>query len=257
MKLWLLGSGSSGNAVLIEHGKTRVLVDAGFGPRILCERLALVGIAPQSVLAVLLTHEHLDHVRGVRALARRYRWPVYATRGTHAALRRLGDCRREVVERSTPAFVDGLMIEMWQVAHDAAEPCAYFITACDTGERALVAYDLGYVSSGLAEACGHVDILVIESNHDEGMLRAGPYPPVLQKRIAGPRGHLSNRAAGILMRAAVTRRARHVVLAHLSEINNTPDLALGNARRTLARAAFTGTLVAASQDAVCGPVGNA
>jgi len=257
VRVWLLGSGSNGNAVVVEHGMTRVLIDAGFGPRTLCKRLARARIAPQSIHALILTHEHIDHVRGARGLTRRFGWPVYATHGTHSALPSLAACRREVVDTTTPAIIDDLLIEAWRISHDATEPVAFFVTAMDTGERALVAYDLGYVSSGLAEACAHVDILVVESNHDEGMLRAGPYPPRLQARIAGPRGHLSNRAAGLLMRAAMRGRARHVVLAHLSEVNNTPDVALGNAHRTLTRAGFTGTLVAAVQDTVCGPIGSA
>jgi phosphoribosyl 1,2-cyclic phosphodiesterase len=225
-------------------------------PRSTCTRLARIGIAPESILALLLTHEHQDHARGARVLARRFHWPIYATRGTHAQLPDLRKARREIVTRSEPTLLDQLLIESWMVPHDAAEPCAYFITATDTGERALIAFDLGYVSSGLAEACGHVDILVLESNHDEEMLRAGPYPPSVQRRIAGPFGHLSNRAAGILMRAAVKRRAQHVVLCHLSEVNNSPDVALGNARRVLKSAGFQGTVVAATQDVVCGPVGS-
>ena len=256
MRLWLLGSGSNGNAIVVEHGSTRILIDAGFGPRVICGRLARVGIAPESINALILTHEHIDHVRGARALVHKFHWPLYATRGTHLQVRGFGGCRREIIEPPTPVLIDDVMIEGWRVSHDAAEPVAYFITARDTGERAVIAYDLGYVSSGLAAACGHVDILVIESNHDEGMLRAGPYPPRLQARIAGPRGHLSNRAAGILMRAAAVGRARHVVLAHISETNNTPDVALGNARRTLHSAAFSGLLVAAPQEGVCGPVGS-
>lgn len=256
MRLWVLGSGSLGNAVLLEHGRTRILIDAGLSPRSTCARLARIGVAPESILALLLTHEHQDHARGARVLARRFHWPIYATRGTHAELPDLRKARREIVTRE-PTLLDQLLIERWMVPHDAAEPCAYFITATDTGERALIAFDLGHVSSGLAEACGHVDILVLESNHDEGMLRAGPYPLSVQRRIAGPFGHLSNRAAGILMRAAVKRRAQHVVLCHLSEVNNSPDVALGNARRVLKSAGFQGTVVAATQDVVCGPVGSA
>jgi phosphoribosyl 1,2-cyclic phosphodiesterase len=257
VRLWVLGSGSLGNAVLLEHGTSRILIDAGLSPRSICARLARIGIAPESILALLLTHEHQDHARGARVLARRFHWPIYATRGTHAELPDLRRARREIVTRGQPTQLAQLLIESWTVPHDAAEPCAYFITANDTGERAVIAFDLGYVSSGFAEACGHVDILVLESNHDEAMLRAGPYPPSVQRRIAGPFGHLSNRAAGILMRAAVKRRAQHVVLCHLSEVNNSPDVALGNARRVLKSAGFQGTVVAATQDVVCGPVGSA
>jgi phosphoribosyl 1,2-cyclic phosphodiesterase len=257
MRIWLLGSGSSGNAIVVEHAGARILIDAGFAARALCRRLARAHIAPQSILALMLTHEHSDHVRGVRGLTRRFNWPLYATRGTHSALPHLPPCTRQVIDSATPAVIDGMLVEAWRISHDATEPIAFFVTAMDTGERVLIAYDLGYVSSGLAEACAHVDVLVVESNHDEGMLRAGPYPPRVQARIAGPRGHLSNRAAGLLMRAAMRGRARHVVLAHISEVNNTPDVALGNARRTLTRAGFSGTLVAAVQDAVCGPIGSA
>lgn len=257
MRLWSLGSGSEGNSILVEHRGARIIIDAGFGTHTLCKRLKSVHIAPQSIHALMLTHEHLDHARGARSLAKRFGWPVYATRGTHSQIDGIDVCSRETIEPNEPAVIDWLLVEAWRVSHDAAEPVAYFVTALDSGERALIAFDLGYVSSGLAAAVGHVDILVVESNHDEGMLRTGPYPPRLQARIAGPRGHLSNRAAGLLMRAAVRHRARHVVLAHLSEVNNTPEVALGNARRTLTKAGFTGTLTAALQDTVCGPVGSA
>jgi phosphoribosyl 1,2-cyclic phosphodiesterase len=254
MKVWILGSGSRGNATLVEHRGAYVLIDAGFGPRTVCRRLHEAGCGPERVLALFLTHEHLDHMRGARSLATRYGWPVYATRGTHDEIHTLGSCHRVIVNDDAPARVGDLLVETWRISHDAAEPVAYFITASDTGERAVVAYDLGYVSGGFAEACGHVDILIVESNHDEGMLRSGPYPPRLQARIAGPRGHLSNRAAGVLMRHAAARRPQHIVLAHLSETNNTPDVALGNARRALAGSGFGGTLSAAPQDAVCGPL---
>ncbi|MGQ0538334.1 MAG: MBL fold metallo-hydrolase [Gemmatimonadaceae bacterium] len=254
MKVWLLGSGSGGNAIVLQHAGTNILVDAGFGPRTLCGRLRQCRIHPESIAALVLTHEHIDHARGAGRLARRFGWPVYATRGTHSELASLKRCRRVVIQSGAAFDVDDFTLEPWRTPHDAVESIAVFATARDTGERAAVVHDLGVVPAALSVALTTVDVLILESNHDEGMLRAGPYPPVLQDRIAGPRGHLSNRAAGHVIRDAVARGAGHVVLAHLSEQNNAPELALGTVRAALAGACFRGTLVAAPQDRVCGPI---
>lgn len=255
MRLWVLGSGSKGNALLFECGETRVLVDAGFSARRLTERLRHVGVAPESVNALVLTHEHSDHVCGVASAVKRWRWPVYATRGTLAAMferpvtcSELGDDLR--------LSVGGFDFEAVRTSHDAAEPVGYVATARGSGMRMAVMTDMGVVTPDVAAAVRHADVLVLESNHDEQMLRDGPYPYHLKRRVAGSHGHLSNRAAGALAAECVHRGLQHLVLAHLSETNNTPDVALDAMTASLRRTRWRGRTTAAAQHAVAGPFGD-
>ena len=252
MKLWMLGSGSSGNAVLLECDGSRILVDVGFGTRTLAGRLKTIGVAPASIDACLITHEHSDHVKGAGAAAKRWGWKVYCTRGTASA--------RELAKTGVKTFKPGatlefprMTVETTRTPHDAAESVGFVITSRSTGARAALFYDIGHVSAGIATACRDLDILVLESNHDDDMLRNGPYPRWLQARIASDTGHLSNRSAGVFAREALTRHVHHLVLAHLSENCNTPRVALRAMRAALIRARFTGTVTAAKQDAVVGP----
>ena len=249
----MLGSGSRGNAILLDAGPTRVLIDAGFGPRTLAGRMRACGIAPESVCAVIVTHEHHDHARGAAKAARKWGWDLYTSTGTVRACRRLSAAR---AFRSGDSFqIDDLTISTIRVSHDAEDPIA--LLACDerTGVRAAIAHDFGVPNESLRRAMDRVDILVLESNHDEGMLRAGPYPPFLQARIAGARGHLSNRAACTLARQAVHRDTRELILAHISEHNNTPNTAYRAMAAALRNTSFRGRLTPASQDAPAGPFG--
>lgn len=252
MKLWVLGSGSRGNAVVVESGACRVLIDAGFGPRILQKRMQSVGIRPETIEACIITHEHSDHLRGATRAARRWQWPLFATPGTISESR-LG-------ERPVTAFTAGatltfseLDLTTFATPHDAADPIGIVATARATGARAAVCTDIGYASDNVRAIVADVDILVLESNHDEQMLWNGPYPPWLQRRIASNTGHLSNRACADLVQDSVTPRLRQIVLAHLSEKNNTPMKAYESMRAAMQRTAFRGALSPALQDAVVGP----
>lgn len=254
MKLWLLGSGSLGNAVLLESGGTRVLIDAGFGPRVLVTRLRSAGIAPESIEAVLVTHEHWDHVRGVPSLARRWGWSVYATSGTiaaHAPLMALG---AKVLPRAGTSVLGGFDLQTVPTSHDAEESIAIVATARASGARAGVATDLGRATGEVRRALRDLDILVLEANHDDEMLRWGPYPPMLKRRIASDRGHLSNGEAASLAGECVDRSLKQIVLAHLSETNNTPSAAMTAVRPVLKKARFQGRIYAAPQHAVVGPI---
>jgi len=252
MQVWVLGSGSSGNAVLLESEGTRLLVDAGFGPRTLAARLKLTGVDPRSIAACVVTHDHSDHVGGAAKAAKRWGWQVFATDGTAAA----PDLAGVVVTTFAPG--DTLRVgafELRTVAtpHDAAEPVGILATAKGSGARAGICYDVGHASDGVRTLCESVDVLVLEANHDEGMLWAGPYPPWLCRRIASNTGHLSNRAAAQVARDAATPQLAHLVLAHLSEKNNTPVLADRTVRSALRSTTFRGKLTTARQDAVVGP----
>ena len=252
MKVWILGTGSSGNAVLIEGDGTRVLIDAGFGPRALAKRLKVTCVDPASIDACLLTHDHSDHVGGVARCARRWGWAVFATDRT-AQSRALADVSLAPLPVSTPMRINGLEITALPVPHDALETVGFLATTLSTGARAAICYDVGHANEHVRTLCSAVDILVLEANHDEGMLWAGPYPPWLCQRIAGRSGHLSNRDAGALVRESVTSRTAHVVLAHLSEQNNTPQMALHAVRSALRGTTFKGKLTTAAQDSVAGP----
>lgn len=255
VRLWLLGSGSKGNAVLLECGETRVLIDAGFSARRLAGRLRGIGIAPESIDALVLTHEHGDHVSGVESAVRRWGWPIYATPGTIAALYDLPVPGRSLASgmRLTIGQIELLAVP---VSHDAAEPVAFVATSSCSGMRAAIVTDLGVVTPAVAEAVRGVELLVLESNHDEMMLRNGPYPWHLKRRVASNHGHLSNVAAAHLIAAAAHRGLQGVVLAHLSETNNTPRIALDACGSVVRRTRWRGRVTAAPQHGVVGPFGD-
>jgi phosphoribosyl 1,2-cyclic phosphodiesterase len=254
----VLGSGSRGNALLVESGDTRVLVDCGFGPRAIARRLALLHRAPESIDALVLTHEHTDHAQGAMKACAKWGWPLYATAGTLAALPApLSPVR--VIAHGQPWSVgtlDGCSIA---VPHDAADCAALRFDNRATGQRVGVALDLGHVPAGLAAFFALSDLLVIEANHDLAMLHAGPYPRRLKERIRGRRGHLDNGAAAELIAHCAHRGLRGVVLAHLSETNNAPAEAVRAVQEIavarLAPARWAQTAVhAASQREPLGPV---
>jgi phosphoribosyl 1,2-cyclic phosphodiesterase len=194
-----------------------------------------------------------SHSRG-GARPRRWHWPLLVTEGTYAnsRLAALGTPAAMFRAGRTLEFSD-MLVETFRTPHDATEPIGVVITSRSTGARAAVCTDLGYASKTVRRMVRDVDILVIESNHDEEMLANGPYPPYLQRRIASSVGHLSNRDCADLVQESVTPRLRQIVLAHLSEQNNTPRVAFDNMRTAVRRTAFRGAMIPASQDAVMGP----
>lgn len=255
MKLWVLGSGSRGNAVLVESGACRVLIDVGFGPRILQQRMHAVGLHPESIEACVITHEHSDHMRGAARAIRRWNWSVFATDGTVSESRRLSALGSAVTTFRAGATLSfsGIEVTTFRTPHDAEEPIGVVATATSSGARAAVCTDIGFASDNVRRIVSDVDIMVLESNHDEQMLENGPYPPWLIRRIASNTGHLSNRACASLVCDSVTTRLRQIVLAHLSEKNNTPMVAYESMRAAVERTSFRGALIPALQDAVLGP----
>jgi len=252
MKLWMLGSGSAGNAALVECDGSRLLIDCGFGTRTLSGRLKTIGVKPESIDGCLITHEHTDHAKGAAAAAKRWGWQLYATAGTATAAE-LGGKRVHVFTPGATLDFPTMTVTSTRIPHDASEPTGFVVESRSTGARAGLFYDIGYVTRRIAKACEALDILVIESNHDEEMLHNGSYPLVLKRRIASRVGHLSNPEAARFAREMVTRDLQHVVLAHLSEENNTPRIALATTREAMAKTRFKGTVTAAKQDAVVGP----
>jgi phosphoribosyl 1,2-cyclic phosphodiesterase len=254
MKLWVLGSGSRGNAVVVESNGTRLMIDVGFGPRILQKRMAAAGIAPESIEACIITHEHSDHIRGAARAARRWHWPLFLTEGTYASSRlaALDTPAARITAGVTVAFSE-MDVTTFQTPHDAEDSIGVVITARSSGVRAAVATDLGCATATVREMMSDVDMLVVESNHDDDMLANGSYPVSVQRRIAGRSGHLSNHQCATLVRDVMSARLRKVVLAHLSAENNTPGVAFDTLRPVLRKSRFQGTLAWAPQDSVAGP----
>ncbi|HEV7413359.1 MAG TPA: MBL fold metallo-hydrolase [Casimicrobiaceae bacterium] len=233
MRFACLGSGSEGNGLLVECGSTRVLIDCGFGIRDAVARLARLGVDAESVTAIIVTHEHSDHVGGVAAFAARYGTAVWLTFGTLAAVaERFAALPRVYGFDSHDRFaIDGIEVRPFPVPHDAREPVQF---VCSDGRwRIGVLTDLGVSTAHVEASLSGCDALVLECNHDVDMLANGDYPYPLKQRIAGKQGHLDNAAAAALLGRLDNSRLKHLVAAHLSQHNNRPDLA---------RAALAGAL---------------
>ncbi|SBT04180.1 Beta-lactamase domain protein [Candidatus Accumulibacter aalborgensis] len=225
MRFASLGSGSQGNALIVDAGETKVLVDCGFSTRMATARLARLGASPADLAAIVVTHEHGDHVAGVFALARRHQLTVYLTHGTHAAAARgktvLPDCR--LIDGHSPFAIGSLEVLPFPVPHDAREPVQY---AFSDGQHCLgVLTDSGSITAHIVHVLRACDALVLECNHDRALLAASRYPAALKQRIGGRFGHLENEQAATLLRQVDTRRLQHLVAAHLSQENNRPELA--------------------------------
>ncbi len=231
-----LGSSSSGNATLLEFGRTRLLVDAGLSSREITRRLEAAGVAPGSLACILLTHEHHDHSRGTERFSTRHRVPVVCAPEALEAmnLSRVHLAAWEPISAGHTFDVGDVRVDPFPIPHDAAAPLGFVLQG--EGVRVGIALDLGHATTLVVERLRGCHVLFVESNHDDRMLQAGPYPWQLKQRISGRMGHLSNsEAAGLLARVA-DEECRAVVLAHLSERNNTPALARSAASGALAAA---------------------
>lgn len=228
MRIVILASGSGGNATLFEAGGTRVLVDAGVGLRELGRRLEEAGVGlPQ---AIVITHAHQDHVGESLQFARKLKVPIWASESTERCERLHGRPEVKVFGMREPFALGALTITPTPLPHDAAQ---VGLVIEGGGRKAAIATDLGEVPASLPAHLRGVDVALIESNHDPEMLRRGPYPAFLKRRILSARGHLSNQQAHALLRL-LSPETHTVVLMHLSEKNNLPELALASARDALA-----------------------
>jgi phosphoribosyl 1,2-cyclic phosphodiesterase len=288
VRFTVLASGSKGNCTVVSGGRTRILVDAGLSCRELFKRMKLAGEDPATLDAILVTHEHQDHVNGLGVTARKLGIPVYFTEGTHRAWMRwltprkqmtykewLEQCRLQaaarqaesepsegepddpestleavpVAENSTPAKdptwlpsveyfeagrplqIGDISVSPFTIPHDAVDPVGFVFQA--EGIRMGVATDLGYVTPNVKAQLKRLDLLLLESNHDLEMLRDGPYPWSVKQRVLSRVGHLSNEAAGQFLEQEYDGQATYVILGHLSESNNLPELARVTAERAL------------------------
>jgi phosphoribosyl 1,2-cyclic phosphodiesterase len=249
VRFQLLGSGSSGNATLVEAGDTRLLLDAGLGARALAELLQSAGVDPSSLDAILLSHEHEDHAKGALGLSRKWGVPIVSTRGTYVAAgyAEAGFEGWRELEIRVPLRIGACTVLGVPLPHDAASPVAFVIS--DGAATLGHATDFGHVTRGLADAFVPCDAVVLESNYDPDLLREGPYPYSLKQRILGARGHLANADVARYLQHGLGAACRTLVLAHLSRTNNDPELAEASAAVALRRRPEVKLTISASDGA--------
>lgn len=223
MRFSYLGSGSKGNAALIQSGDTIVMLDCGLSIGETEKRLAARGIGPRDLAGIVVTHEHGDHIDGVAPLVKRYQLPVWMTRGTYAAWGARKHVQPHFVSPHEAFRIGALEVRPYPVPHDAREPCQHVFS--DGSRRVGILSDAGSVTPYMRQSLSGCDALLLEFNHDPEMLAQGPYTTKLKKRVAGPWGHLNNQQAAELLGAIDISRLQHLVIAHISQVNNTPALA--------------------------------
>ncbi len=245
MRIASLGSGSKGNSTVIEGDSGRLLLDLGFGIKETVRRLARLGLTPLDIDALVVTHEHADHINGVAPFARKFRLPVYMTAGTYEP-NRIGVVPVLRSIRDGEVFqVGSLTVMPVVVPHDAREPCQYVFS--EASQQIGVLTDLGHITPHVRQYFNQCDILLLECNYDPGMLASGPYPQALKRRVGGNLGHLSNHQASELVKNVDLDRLQHLVVSHISEKNNLP--ALAEAALAPALQSWSGQVTVATQAA--------
>lgn len=253
-RLWSLGSGSKGNAMVLAHAGHHLMFDAGFELPELVGRLRRAGLHPWDIDDVVLSHGHRDHVVGAAAGATAYGWRVWGSLGTVWRWRALREIPLLPFEPGASFAAGPWTVHTTPVPHDVDDAAAFLAVADDPALRVGYATDFGRAPDALVALFRGASALVLESNHDRELLRTGPYPPDRQARVGGEHGHLSNDRAAAVLRAVAHPGLAQVVLAHVSRHNNTPALALASAQAALDAAGYEGELHAAPQDAVLGPL---
>lgn len=256
MRITVLGSGSEGNATLVESGDVALLINAGFSGRDVENRLRSVGVEPSALAGILITHDHTDHTRGMGVLARRFGLPLYLTEKTARACASLLN-GTETVRRyasSVPLRIGALEVLPFLTVHDAADPIAITITDVVSGSKMGIATDLGRPTAAVRAALRGSHFLVLEANHDDALLWRGPYPWSVKQRIASSHGHLSNRAAAQLLGELYHPGLAGVALAHLSQHCNDASLARDVIEAALATRGYRGFLEVAPQARPLDPI---
>jgi phosphoribosyl 1,2-cyclic phosphodiesterase len=234
LAICILASGSKGNATYISDGDTSILIDAGLSGVEIERRLISRNLVPEQLDAIIVSHEHSDHIQGVGVLSRRYKLPVYINQKTHQASHRLGSLHdTKSFECGKPFRICNLTIHPFSISHDAEDPVGF--TIGQNGTTIAIATDLGIATAMVKEHLKHCTLLILEANHDPQMLETGPYPWPLKQRIKSRTGHLSNTSSKILLEELQHENLKHVILAHLSETNNNPQLAFDEVAKALTR----------------------
>ncbi len=250
MRLSVLGSGSAGNSIYVRAGQTSLLIDAGLSARQVARRLREIGADPDTIAGIVVTHDHGDHTRGVGVFARRHATTVFCTEATAQKCKKLFKGSEQFVyyRSGFPFEIGDLRVEPFATVHDAVDPVAVSLQDLESGARLGIATDLGRPTAQVRHALRHCHFLVLEANHDELLLQVGPYPIAVKSRIASSHGHLSNQEAARLATELHHPQLVGVVLAHLSEACNRPDLAEQVVGAALRRCGFRGYLRVAGQD---------
>ena len=242
-------SGSKGNAALLSAGETHILIDMGISCRRICQSLGNLGLTSEDLSAILITHEHNDHISGLATYIKKYKTPIITTSATARQIAyRIAGVERQLkcVEWGEQCEFGEIAVTVLESSHDCAGSCAFHM---DTpGGRFGYLTDTGYIPGETARALMGAKFLVLESNHDVEMVRSGPYPYLLKERVLGMRGHLSNEVAATFAVDTARAGTQTIVLAHLSRENNTPSIALNTVGRWLEAVGYSGKLVAAPAD---------
>ncbi|MBQ9863187.1 MAG: MBL fold metallo-hydrolase [Lachnospiraceae bacterium] len=234
MRFSSIASGSSGNCIYVGSDTTHILIDAGISAKRTVEGLAGLDIKPEELDAILITHEHADHVQGLGVLSRKYSIPIYATKGTicgiksASSLGKIDDALFNEVKKDVKVSIKDLVINPMEISHDANEPVAYRVS-CEK-KKVSVITDLGTFNEYTIDCIKDSDIIMAEANHDIRMLQVGPYPYYLKQRILSDRGHLSNENSGRLLSGILHDNLKAIFLGHLSKENNLPELAYETVR---------------------------
>lgn len=234
MRFESIASGSSGNCIYVGSDNTHLLVDTGISRKRTAAALRDIGLSMEDIDGIFLTHEHADHITGLPVIARYSDMPIYATRGTIEAVKRMPKCggidpeRFVCVRADEPVEVGNLRVDPMHISHDAAEPVGYRVY--EGKKKACICTDLGCYTDYTMQCLEDADVLLLESNHDINMLQVGPYPYRLKQRILGRRGHLSNASSGQLLSRVLNDHLRGIFLGHLSQENNYPELAFETVR---------------------------
>ena len=230
-----LYSGSSGNCLFVESQNTKILVDAGESAKKITTALSSIDVSPESIDAILVTHEHSDHVKGLGTFSKKYNIPVYANAKTWEAM---SDQSNKISEENVKKFtieenfeIGDLKIHPFKIPHDAVNPCGFNIFHND--DKISVATDIGHITSNIAHKLEESKFLLLEANYDPDVLKCSPYPYLLKQRIAGPNGHLPNVDAGKTISFLMKSGLSQVMLGHLSKENNFPELAYKTVVETL------------------------
>lgn len=225
-EMYSLISGSSGNASLVTNGNINILVDCGTSGKRAFELIKEAGISPESISAILVTHEHSDHTKGVGIAARKLKVPIYATAGTHGAMSigKINDNARVIISPGHDFEIGNIGVIPFSIPHDAAQPCGYSFIFENT--KFTIATDIGHMTDDLIDSIKGSKSIILESNHDIDMLRYGEYPYPLKQRILGDNGHLSNSTAADTALELVKSGTKHIILGHLSDKNNLPEIAM-------------------------------
>ena len=220
MRYCALASGSNGNSYYVGSSDSSVLIDIGISCKQVERRMMNVGLRPDSVKGIFITHEHSDHTRGVSVFAKRYKIPVYITEGTYKASRlNIAADLIRMIGPDDKVEIGSLTVNSFSKMHDAAEPCSF--TVSDGQYNIAVITDIGTACENVIKAVQNTEVLILESNYDKEMLEKGPYPYFLKRRISGTYGHLSNESSLHLFKKHRSEKLRHIILSHLSDKNNS------------------------------------